>query len=757
MPRKSTSRTSFLAVATFVCLLIAPHQASPQETSNKKAFSTGDAVSVREGDSWSPAKIVKREGRKYQIRYDDGTEEWVTSDRIRDVAGADKTTPKLSVRNESDESEPAKPQKPAKRKKFQARDQVEIFWGASWFPGTIKKVKGTLYLVHYDKWSSHFDEWVAITRLRRPGEESDDSPLPTPAHRRGLRSDAGGGTTGRRGPVRSGDPFRQHEPDDPDRPLGVANTDAAVDLQLLSKAGAKFTPDPAAGQLSPRSIVLKGGAGGHFPHVAAVVFGRNVAFAVISEGSRKGISVIERLDLKSSRSTGTWPLLPEMSLTAVSPDGGRLLLQSDRFFHGTKGRLDIFTLEKSKPEYVTGFLPYQSLDEKSKDVRWARLLDGRHLLTVGGDLASSTLILWQIEGLKAKWTARIPAHAEPALSPGGKQLAIPLEHQIVVIDVLSGETVAVIPSEFGGGTLAFSPNGEKLAQSIGNVVVVFDIAKSASLGAMANSGRQGIPAWPDDAHVLVGETLFSVDKHCPLWVYKQSQSLPLTVAGGVTWFVDGTGRSFRLAGLPLPTSDALEAEKGIEEPSHFILRPGAKLSLDVRAGTDTPKVSEALTRQLTAIGVDVEANEPVRLRATIANGRSHELTYEVRQFGRGFDKQTMKKSVTDSVYTVAIVGPDHKVGWQASSSSGPPVAVFMQQGESADEAINRATKPSASWFFSVKIPAYVPKAEAALGMGASLLTSQGATPLPAGSLSADAAPAAPQPAPPRRGGSQSGL
>ena len=48
----------------------------------------GAAVEVREGDVWSSAELVKREGRRFQIRYADGTEEWVTQERLR-VGGAE--------------------------------------------------------------------------------------------------------------------------------------------------------------------------------------------------------------------------------------------------------------------------------------------------------------------------------------------------------------------------------------------------------------------------------------------------------------------------------------------------------------------------------------------------------------------------------------------------------------------------------------------------------------------------------------------
>lgn len=52
----------------------------------------GQAVSVREGDTWSSATLQKKEGRKYLIRYDDGKEEWVTADRVRVDGAAGGTT-----------------------------------------------------------------------------------------------------------------------------------------------------------------------------------------------------------------------------------------------------------------------------------------------------------------------------------------------------------------------------------------------------------------------------------------------------------------------------------------------------------------------------------------------------------------------------------------------------------------------------------------------------------------------------------------
>lgn len=55
----------------------------------------GSAVEVREGDSWSAATFVRKEGRRLLIRYDEGgVEEWITADRMRVAQGAAaKTSP----------------------------------------------------------------------------------------------------------------------------------------------------------------------------------------------------------------------------------------------------------------------------------------------------------------------------------------------------------------------------------------------------------------------------------------------------------------------------------------------------------------------------------------------------------------------------------------------------------------------------------------------------------------------------------------
>lgn len=51
---------------------------------------------------------------------------------------------------------------------YAAGEAVEVYWGSSWWPGTIKTVHGGgSYRIGYDGWASSWDEDVTPRRLRR--------------------------------------------------------------------------------------------------------------------------------------------------------------------------------------------------------------------------------------------------------------------------------------------------------------------------------------------------------------------------------------------------------------------------------------------------------------------------------------------------------------------------------------------------------------------------------------------------------------
>ncbi|MFO0745082.1 MAG: hypothetical protein U1F43_05305 [Myxococcota bacterium] len=53
---------------------------------------------------------------------------------------------------------------------------VQIQWGGMWRAGRVMKVSGDQYLVHYDGWDSFFDEWVGKDKLAFATPPRDERP-----------------------------------------------------------------------------------------------------------------------------------------------------------------------------------------------------------------------------------------------------------------------------------------------------------------------------------------------------------------------------------------------------------------------------------------------------------------------------------------------------------------------------------------------------------------------------------------------------
>src|SRR4051812_35602012 len=80
---------SRLAVGLTIGLVLATagvSRAADGATPAPASFTDGQKVQVREGDTWSAATILKREGRRYLVHYDGAdaaSDEWVTTERLR--------------------------------------------------------------------------------------------------------------------------------------------------------------------------------------------------------------------------------------------------------------------------------------------------------------------------------------------------------------------------------------------------------------------------------------------------------------------------------------------------------------------------------------------------------------------------------------------------------------------------------------------------------------------------------------------------
>ncbi len=201
-------------------------------------FTPGQAVEVREGDSWSAATFEKKEGRKFQIKYTDGgTEEWVNGDRIRVPGSAPK------------EGAPATTKPAAKaRATFDINQHLEAKWGGSWRAVVVNNTRaGGWYLVTYTPGSSQ--EWVEWWRLRRLGSTSDiPTASPNGFYRKGgdtPRADAGDGPGDKNGDKKPGEAKKDGDKEDFAHPITDRDTAAMKEVLPAFTGAWNVTPDPA--------------------------------------------------------------------------------------------------------------------------------------------------------------------------------------------------------------------------------------------------------------------------------------------------------------------------------------------------------------------------------------------------------------------------------------------------------------------------------------------------------------------------------
>ncbi|WP_258542680.1 Tudor-knot domain-containing protein [Parvicella tangerina] len=125
----------------------------------ESAFNVGDRVEANwnnEG-TYLPAIVKSVKGENFYLKYDDGNLEWTTADKIKAKEGSkclDKTT------------------------KYKKGEKVDLLYNDKWYDATILEAKGDgEYKVHYDGWDSKWDEYVCNDRLQ-PRTEKEESTGP---------------------------------------------------------------------------------------------------------------------------------------------------------------------------------------------------------------------------------------------------------------------------------------------------------------------------------------------------------------------------------------------------------------------------------------------------------------------------------------------------------------------------------------------------------------------------------------------------
>lgn len=145
-----------------------PSPALPAAKTAHHNFTLWQDIDYKCGNAWRPGKIVHIDGDRISVFPNDGA----LGERRRMTLAPSDIRARSSDPAPPTASTPASPSTPAPSSpsadaSYKVGDAVEIEWGAKWWPGRIKEIRGDKYFVGYDGWSDVHDEAVEPSRLRR--------------------------------------------------------------------------------------------------------------------------------------------------------------------------------------------------------------------------------------------------------------------------------------------------------------------------------------------------------------------------------------------------------------------------------------------------------------------------------------------------------------------------------------------------------------------------------------------------------------
>jgi hypothetical protein len=101
----------------------------------------GKRVAVSEAGTWYRAQIIAVRDQQVKVHYygfEEGDDEWVTGDRIREVA----------------------------RPTYPIGATVAVKWKRNWYPATVRAVRAGIHYIEYEDHGPEWNEWVALKRIR---------------------------------------------------------------------------------------------------------------------------------------------------------------------------------------------------------------------------------------------------------------------------------------------------------------------------------------------------------------------------------------------------------------------------------------------------------------------------------------------------------------------------------------------------------------------------------------------------------------
>ena len=238
------------------------------------------------------------------------------------------------------------------------------------------------------------------------------------------------------------------------------------------------------------------------------------------------------------------------------------------------------------------------------------------------------------------------------------------------------------------------------------------------LGGASSSGFR----WIGDRYLLAGGALIDVELRVPVWNYTSSGGSILDANDGRFWFA---GKS-RVVPIQLPHRDLDSMTAKYDPDELLILKPGEQVAFDFQLpfGVDQQRdIRDKLTKGLQANQVTVNQGASLRLVARVK--RLKQETQRMSNFHDPFGRRTGQDVTYTPHYGEIYLEKDGKKLWTRARRFGPAGIVSINRGESAQQAVNRISQPSASFFSSVRLPKFLARLPDGKTLGKSTINESG--------------------------------
>lgn len=234
---------------------------------------------------------------------------------------------------------------------------------------------------------------------------------------------------------------------------------------------------------------------------------------------------------------------------------------------------------------------------KQPELYWARWVDDQHVVA----MIDQSIGLWNI--LSGEQLFRIDGldpRCEPALSGGGRYLAVPRHGHVDLIATDSGQTLGRIKVENEVPGVQFAPLGNQLAITTMRRLRVWDLTAAALAADVRsrNSLGKGHPLWIDHDLILTESgTLVSLFRGVPIWRYDIAGTERSSIGGRIAVLRKEPQSQLNI--LDLPHDGAKEAIRlidgspiGIDPdrwqiPGRSVWQGGRWVDRDVQIGSVT--------------------------------------------------------------------------------------------------------------------------------------------------------------------------